>query len=198
VIAKSGVPDGTAIGMAGIYIALVHYPVVNRHGDIIAAAVTNLDLHDIARASKTFGVSCFFAVTPVADQKVFAERIIAHWTHGPGAKHIPDRRTAMELVRVTRSIAAAVAVITGIEGRRPAIVSTCARAHPQAVGFTRLRGLLAGERPHLLLFGTAWGLAPEVIEASDYVLAPVVGVDGYNHLSVRSAVAIVLDRLLGK
>jgi hypothetical protein len=184
--------------MPRLYIALVHYPVVNRIGDTIAAAVTNLDLHDIARVSKTFGVPCFFAVTPVADQKVFAERIVAHWTRGPGADHIPDRRHAMELVRITESIAAAVEIISGIEGRRPTMVATCARPQPRAITYARLRGMLTEAQPHLLMFGTAWGLAPEVIATSDRVLAPIVGVNDYNHLSVRSAAAIVLDRLLGR
>jgi len=39
-------------------------------------------------------------------------------------------------------------------------------------------------------------LTKEVKDDSDYVLAPIEG-KGYNHLSVRSAVAIILDRLLG-
>jgi hypothetical protein len=184
--------------MPKVHVALVHYPVVNRIGETIAAAVTNLDLHDIARVSKTFGVSCFFTVTPVADQKMFTERIVAHWTTGPGAEHIPDRRHAMELVRITESVAEAVEIITGIEGRKPTMVATCARPHPRAIPYARLRSMLNEEWPHLLLFGTAWGLSPEVIAASDHVLAPIVGVNDYNHLSVRSAAAIVLDRLLGR
>ncbi len=50
---------------------------------------------------------------------------------------------------------------------------------------------------YLILFGTAWGIAKEVIEQADYILAPIQGNSNYNHLSVRSAAAIVLDRLLG-
>ncbi len=53
------------------------------------------------------------------------------------------------------------------------------------------------ETPLFLLFGTGWGLTQEVKDSSDYVLAPIEG-KGYNHLSVRSAVAIILDRLLGE
>jgi hypothetical protein len=58
--------------------------------------------------------------------------------------------------------------------------------------------MLNSDRPFLLVFGTAWGLTREFIEAADYVLAPIMGATGYNHLSVRSAAAIVLDRLLGQ
>ena len=54
------------------------------------------------------------------------------------------------------------------------------------------------KRPHLILFGTGWGLCEEVIDGADIVLSPICGETEYNHLSVRSAAAIVLDRLLGK
>jgi hypothetical protein len=183
--------------MPRIYLALVHHPVVNRRGEVIAAAVTNLDLHDIARAAHTFGAKAFFVATPLKDQQDLARRIVEHWTIGPGADHNPDRRLAMELVRIVASLEDAIAAVTAGEGRPPKVVATCARLHPQAIGYAEVRGLLAAERPHLLLFGTAWGLAPAVIAAADCVLSPIAGAAGYNHLSVRSAAAIVLDRLLG-
>jgi hypothetical protein len=184
--------------MARLYLALCHHPVMNRRGEVIAAAVTNLDLHDIARAARTFGVRGFFVVTPLEDQQGFARRIVDHWTSGPGADHLPDRRQAMQLVRIMGSLSDAVAAVTAAEGQPPVTVATAARRYPQAIDYTSMRGMLAAERPHLLLFGTAWGLAPEVITAAVHVLAPVAGAAGYNHLSVRSAAAIILDRLLGQ
>jgi hypothetical protein len=36
------------------------------------------------------------------------------------------------------------------------------------------------------------------MEQADYILEPIYGPGEYNHLSVRSAVAIILDRLLGE
>jgi hypothetical protein len=33
---------------------------------------------------------------------------------------------------------------------------------------------------------------------ADYVLDPVLGNTDYNHLSVRSAAAVILDRVFGK
>jgi hypothetical protein len=47
------------------------------------------------------------------------------------------------------------------------------------------------------LLGTGWGLTEAVLSQSDYVLEAVEGQGDYNHLSVRSAAAIILDRLLG-
>ena len=144
--------------MARLYLALVHHPVVNRRGEVVASAVTNLDLHDIARAARTFGAKGFFVTTPLEDQQGFARRIVEHWTIGPGADHIPDRRLAMELVRITGSVDDAIAAVTAAEGRPPQVVATCANEHPQAIGCAALRRRLEGDRPHLLLFGTAWGL----------------------------------------
>ncbi len=50
----------------------------------------------------------------------------------------------------------------------------------------------------LLIFGTGWGLAPAVVAEADALLEPIRSAVGdYNHLSVRSACAIALDRLCG-
>jgi hypothetical protein len=52
-------------------------------------------------------------------------------------------------------------------------------------------------KPILLLFGTGWGLSDSLTNEADFKLEPIFGkaLDGYNHLSVRSAVAIYCDRL---
>jgi hypothetical protein len=76
-------------------------------------------------------------------------------------------------------------------------VATGASSHPKNIDFDFLRKLLKDTNtPFFILFGTGWGLTREVKDSSDYILAPIEG-KGYNHLSVRSAVAIILDRLLG-
>ena len=54
------------------------------------------------------------------------------------------------------------------------------------------------DKPYLLLFGTGWGLTDEVMSMSDYILEPIRANSKYNHLSVRAAVAIILDRLFGE
>ena len=58
--------------------------------------------------------------------------------------------------------------------------------------------MLDSGKPYVLILGTAWGLAEEFISLADYVLEPIAGSTDYNHLSVRSAAAIIFDRLLGK
>jgi hypothetical protein len=51
---------------------------------------------------------------------------------------------------------------------------------------------------YLLLFGTGWGITDDVFSRADLFLEPIEGPTAYNHLSVRSAVSISLDRLFGK
>ena len=83
-------------------------------------------------------------------------------------------------------------------GRPAIIVTTGARQQPGSVTFRRMTELMADRsQPFLLIFGTGWGLTEEVSDRADLVLEPVKGVGGYNHLSVRSAAAIIMDRLFG-
>ncbi|NDY41447.1 RNA methyltransferase [Dissulfurirhabdus thermomarina] len=180
-------------------LALLHAPVLNRRGEEIVSAVTNLDLHDIARACATYGVGRYFVVTPSAGQRALVRELVGHWTRAAGGRHNPDRRRALALVRTLPDLAAAVAEVTAEAGVAPRLLATSARRLPGALSWEEARRLAAGPgRPLLLLFGTASGLAPAVIEAADGVLAPVTGAGAYNHLSVRCAAAVVLDRLLGE
>jgi hypothetical protein len=184
--------------MPNLYVALTHYPVVNKNGNVIASALTNLDLHDISRAAKTYGLKSFFVVTPLEDQKELAERIISHWTDGFGSAFNPHRRSALELIRVRDSLAAVFDEIAAEEKSYPATVATCARKLPTSISYEALRTMLNKDRPYVLILGTAWGLAEEFISSADYVLEPIAAHAEYNHLSVRSAAAIIFDRLLGK
>ena len=183
-----------------LYLALVHYPVINKHGDVIASAVTNLDVHDIARAAATYGVRGFYVVTPLVDQITLIRRLISHWTSGAGATYNPQRRRALELVRINENLDDVMADIRGEIGSTalPRTVVTSARSQRPVIGFETLRRMIGEGPPYLLVFGTAWGLTETLISAADFALAPVKGPTTYNHLSVRSAATVVLDRLLGR
>ena len=181
-----------------LYVALIHYPVVNKNGDVIASAITNLDLHDIARVAKTYAVARFYVVTPLADQKILTERIVSHWQNGAGAGYNPHRQEALALITVVDSLADVISQIKKESAKRPTTIATCARHYPQNISFATLGAQMRPDTPYVLILGTAWGLAEEIISRSDYVLEPIRGVTGYNHLSVRSAAAIMLDRLAGK
>ncbi len=183
--------------MNRVSLALVHHPVVNKNGEVIGSAVTNLDLHDIARAAKTFGVDQYYITTPYEEQQQLVKEIIDHWQTGYGAGYNPARKSALSIVQLAVSLDAAVEELTSRYGTKPLIVTTSARMHEKTLPYAILHKKIASGTPVLLLFGTAHGLAPEVMEAADAVLPPIKGSTDYNHLSVRSAVAIILDRLMG-
>jgi hypothetical protein len=171
---------------------------MNKNGDTVTSAVTSLDLHDMARLARTYGVADFFVVTPLVDQQELVTRILDHWTAGAGGRYNPKRREALSLVRLKDTMAAVTAEIAGRGDGPPRQVVTSAQPSRQAIGFGPMRELLGDGRPTVLVFGTAWGLAPDFMVTADAVLAPIRGTGDYNHLAVRSAAAIVLDRLLGR
>jgi len=184
--------------MAQLFLALLHYPVLNRMGQVIASAITNLDLHDLARSCCTYGVPACYIVTPLRDQQVLAGRLTAHWIEGRGGEILPDRRKALKLLKVVPSLSSAMEDIAGKTGKTPVLWATTAKSEGPALRHCDARDLLTREsRPYLLILGTGWGLAPQVFGDVDAVLEPIHGVNGYNHLPVRSAASILMDRLLG-
>jgi len=182
---------------SNLYLGLVHHPIYDKRREVISTAVTNLDIHDIARCARTFGVRGLFVITPLESQVQLVERMICHWMEGAGSVYNPTRKESLSLVRVSRSIDEASREISDLWKKKVMRVATGASPHPKSISFEVFRKLLEDrETPFLILFGTGWGLTQEVKDNSDYVLAPIGG-RGYNHLSVRSAVPIILDRLLG-
>ncbi len=184
-----------------IYVALVHYPVLNRMGETITSAVTNLDIHDIARVAATYGLAGYFIVTPLQEQQELVRALTGHWLHGASSNL--DRKTALSLVRITASLEDTCLQIEGDTGKIPFVVATSARPRERSIGWGRLRNEVAAAEedsekpPVLLVFGTASGLADAVFGLASVTLEPIEPHRTYNHLSVRSAVAIALDRLLG-
>jgi hypothetical protein len=179
-----------------VALALVHYPVIDRAKSVVTTAITNLDLHDIARSAHTFGLRDYFVVHPIAAQRELAERVRVHWTEGSGARRIPDRSPAMQRIRIVESLDQAMLSLG-----KPELWVTSAEPRGRSLNFPEARGRLSGDGPPVLLvFGTGWGLADEVHDRADFQLDPIRSPrdDGYNHLSVRAAVAIILDRLFSR
>ena len=185
---------------SAFYLALVHHPIKNKNNGLITTSVTNLDIHDISRSCKTFGVKNYFIVTPVNKQKELVSKILGHWETERASDYNPDRQDALSVASVVETVKTAIKRIEEIEGRSPLIVSTGANYTefngPEKALFDRLQEL--DNPPCLLLFGTGWGLHSSIESLVNFKLEPILGAGvGYNHLSVRSAVAIYLDRLLG-
>lgn len=184
-------------GMPTLNIALIHHPVVNKRGETIGSAVTNLDIHDIARTAKTYGVSRYFITTPYKDQQQLVRELLAHWQTGHGATYNPARKEALNIVQLADSLEEVIAILTEQYGKRPLIVATSALVQDNTLSYGELSQRITNGDPVLLLFGTAHGLAPEILQLTDVTLPPIKGGTQYNHLSVRSAASITIDRLLG-
>lgn len=219
---------GVAALVRRTHLALVHHPVYDRNRDVVTSAVTNLDIHDIARSCTTYGLAGYHVVTPVAAQRDKVERIVSVWRDGILQTGADNRADALSVVRCAASIDE---VVSGLAGpkpeltgspiaeltgeptaevdsdnvdsdNRPLCIATSARSYdsgPPSVGFDELHEFVRarGDRPVLLLFGTGWGLTEGALARCDALLRPISGVPAFNHLSVRSAVAAVLDRLFG-
>ena len=180
-----------------LYVGLVHFPVYNKHEETIASAVTPMDIHDFARLGKTYGVKGFFVITPLEDQQALAHRIMRHWVSGYGAQYNRHRKEALSLVSVTPSLDEAAGEVRAKEGVAPTLIATDAeKQKDRAISYEAARVCIASEEVVLLLFGTAWGLHEDVTQKADHILDPILGRTGYNHLSVRTAAAIILDRLV--
>lgn len=182
--------------MADLYLALIHHPVYDKTGAVVTTAVTNLDVHDIGRASRTFGVRAFYVCTPVETLRRLVDRIIRHWESGPGAAYNANRGEALATVRQAPELDAVIAEIERETGHMPRLVGTSARPGGERLSYGAMKARLDRPGPpELLVFGTGWGLTDELVARLDDLLEPIEGTDGWNHLSVRSAASIILDRL---
>ena len=183
---------------SNIHLALVHFPVYNKSGEVVVSSVTTLDVHDISRVCRTYGVGTFYVVTPLKTQQELVERLVGHWLKGYGAEYNPTRKEALLKTRVIKSLDDVVADVAEQCGEKPRVVVTGAKQNPNSIGYENFREQLHDGGPVLLVFGTGWGLEKNLTRNADHVLEPIDGNSGFNHLSVRAAVAIILDRLLGR
>lgn len=185
--------------MNGLYLALIHHPILNKEGRIVTTSVTNFDLHDLARTGRTFGVKKVFIVTPNEKQIDMVNYIHGYWRDGFGSAYNPDRSEAFSILEAVPDLAQTRLTIQKHSDNHPFLVATSARKMPKSLSFTETRRIIREDaRPMLLCFGTGHGLAPEFLNGCDAVLEPVSGAGDFNHLPVRSAVAIILDRLVGR
>lgn len=180
-----------------IHVGLVHYPVTERNGNIITSAVTNLDIHDMARLIRTYCAGYFYIITPSDTQQTLVNKVVEHWTHGSGARSNPDRNEAFLNIKLVSSINEAQNHIINLSGKKPITIATTAKKNESQIKWKNLYRLFSRDMVdiYLLLFGTAHGLAPSVLENADYILSPIEGNGAYNHLSVRCAAGIILDRI---
>jgi hypothetical protein len=182
--------------VSDLLVALVHHPVLDKTGAIVTSAVTNIDVPDIARSCRTYGAAGFYVVTPVDALRGLIHRVIQHWEHDDQKDYNPSRNEALALVRLESDLEGVGIDVERRYGCLPRLFATSARRHPTSVTFAEMREKLAEDGPPwLMLLGTGSGLAPAVVERCEAVVEPIIGPTPYNHLSVRAAAAVLLDRL---
>lgn len=184
------------IQAADIHLILRHDQVLGREGQIIHANVTQIDLHDFSRLSMTYGLGGFHAVTEITAQHRICGEILDYWRQGPGKSYNPDRVAALDKLHIHADFEACLALIEAQTGKSPLLLATSAKEDHKNVDFASVPSIMKDSgRPLAILFGTAWGLSAEQMNRCDGVLPPICGQHGYNHLSVRCAAAIIVDRI---
>lgn len=180
------------------YCALMHGEVLVEGGRVGNSSVTSIDIHDIARSSRTYGLKEYYVVTPLEDQQKIVQAILGFWSTS-GIDYNQSRADAVERVRLAATMQEVIDQIEKKEGVKPLVVATSARAVPgiEPITYFDQHKVWAHKRPVLFIFGTAQGLSHELIARCDYLLGPLEGFSNFNHLSVRSAAAIIFDRWLG-
>lgn len=182
-----------------VYLGLLHHPVLDKEGQVITTAVTNLDLHDLARLARTYDLAGVYVIQPLPLQRRLVEKLLAYWVEGGGGEYNWTRKEAFLRMRLTGTFEETTAEIRARTSNQLTIVGTTARNFPGAVDYQSLGARMRFGGAWLICLGTGWGLAPEFLkERADCVLESLRGHGDYNHLSVRTAAAIMLDRLLGE
>ncbi|MBX7144591.1 MAG: RNA methyltransferase [Oligoflexia bacterium] len=180
-------------------VVLLHDHMVDKHNKPITASLTMIDVHDLARSCATYGVTNLFISHPAPTLRKLARALKEHWEEGFGATYNPNRREALEHVQIVSDLDEAIQRIDERAGKLPKLVATSARDGGKRITFSDFRPqLIQGDDPYLLMLGTGWGMSDGLLARADYFLEPIKGPTPYNHLSVRSACAIMLDRILGR
>lgn len=186
--------------MAGsLSVVLLHDQMLDKQGTRVCTSLTMIDVHDIARSATTYGLKHAFIAHPAPTLRKLASTLKGHWEHGFGASYNPSRRDALGTVEIVSDLDEAMAWIDRETGLPPVLLATSARPGGTRTSFSQMRHLIEQQNDSfLLMLGTGWGMSDQLLARASFFLEPVLGPGEYNHLSVRSACAIMLDRLMGR
>lgn len=179
-------------------VILLHDEMVDKHNHPITSSLTLIDVHDIARSARTYGVNKVFISHPSPTLRKLARTLKSHWEEGFGATYNPNRKEALENIDIVCDPDEAIHKIDVRTGKLPQLIATSARPGSKRINFKGMQDLIFNnkQQPYMLMLGTGWGMSEALLGRADYFLEPVNGPGEYNHLSVRSACAIMLDRLI--
>ncbi|RIL01330.1 MAG: hypothetical protein DCC75_13725 [Proteobacteria bacterium] len=176
---------------------LLHDQMVDKNGHVVTTSLTLIDIHDIARSARTYGVNNFFVAHSSPMLRELATTLRLHWEEGYGATYNPNRKEALAGLRIVDNLDQAIKELSlDTPNKRLKLVATSAKAGGSRITYSEFRNFLQeSNESFLLMLGTGWGMSKPLLERADYFLEPIQGVTDYNHLSVRSACAIMLDRV---
>lgn len=187
------------------YVALMHTEVMvpNNQGCVQGqTSVTSLDIHDVARSACTYGLQEYFLVTPLIDQQKIIMTLLDFWMSPEGTAYNKQRQEAVSKVKIASTLQEVIDAIQKQEGKEPVVIGTSAREeeyckHSNPITYYDQSAVFCKQQPVLFILGTGHGLAPSLLERCTFMLPPIQGFTDFNHLSVRSAAAVIFDRWLG-
>lgn len=179
---------------------LLHDQMVDKQNNDVTTSITLIDIHDIARSCRTYGVKNFYVSHSSPKMRSLGRTLIDHWDSGFGSTYNPNRKDALSIVKIVTSLDEAIANIDLETGKIPKIITTSAKSDGNRVTFSVMNEIFNAKptEEFLLALGTGWGMSAELLKRGEYFLEPIKGPTEFNHLSVRSAAAIMLDRLNGR
>ena len=169
-----------------IAVALVHHPVLNRLGETSTTAITTIDVHDFARTCAFYDVAPVYLVHPAEGMHDMVKDICGYWNEGEGGVRNPGRREVLSGVRLVHDLREALDDAPYKLWYTSATPPQDAQIDPES--------LAAEPGPHLMVFGTGWGLDATGLPPANGWLRPIEGIGKVRHLSVRAALAIYMDR----
>lgn len=182
--------------MAELAVCLLHEGMLDKQGKEVTTSLTLIDLHDISRSARTYGLCHTYVAHPSPQLHQLALRLTSHWQEGYGATYNPDRKSALDNMTAFFHLDEVLKDLTQRTGKQPILVASSAKRGGERLSYPDLREKLENsDGVYLLLLGTGWGMSDALLERANYCLEPLEGPGEYNHLSVRSACAIMLDRL---
>ncbi len=180
-----------------VFLALLHYPIYNKDGNKITTTITNLDLHDISRAGKSYNVEKYYVVNHLKSQQALVRKMRDYWVSDYGASYNSNRHEAFMIMEIANTLDEVIEDIKKRSGKTPRLIATDAREFSNSITYKDLREKIFHEdESYLIIFGTGWGLSEEIMKRCDLILEPIYGRGEFNHFSVRSAASIILDRLM--
>ena len=128
--------------MPDLSVVLLHDKMVDKPGNIVTTSLTAIDVHDIARSCRTYGVNNLFISHPAPTIRKLARTLKDFWEEGYGSTYNPNRKEALEIVELVADLDEAIQKIDLRTKKLPKLVATSARPGGKRIDFPQFSELL--------------------------------------------------------